>query len=146
MNAPGKHDYRIQLHQQREVTKYQGLQYHHHEIHTLFEELIHKPWGAACWTPPVDVWENEDTFTIEMDLPGVNSDQVQIQAQGRTLTIEGRRERTPHGRSTSSRLHERCDGQFSRSFEFDFVIDDGTVEKHWQDGVLTLIVPKSKKK
>ena len=146
MNVPGKHNHRTQLYQQRQVTEYRGLQYHHHEIHTLFEELIHRPWGAACWTPPVDVWENEDTFTIEMDLPGVKGDQVQVQAQGRTLTVEGRRERIPHAKQISSCLHERCDGRFSRSFEFAFTVDDETIEKHWQDGVLTLIVPKSKKK
>lgn len=145
MNEPGKHNHRIQLYQ-RAVTQYQGLQYHHHEIHALFEELIHKPWGAACWTPPADVWENEDTFMIELDLPGVKGDQVEVRPQGRTLTIEGRRERIPHTKQTSSRLHERCDGRFSRSFEFDFPLDSETIENHWQDGVLTLVVPKSKKK
>jgi len=145
MNVPGKYNYRTQLYRQRDVTAYRGLQYHHHEIHALFEELIHKPWGAACWTPPVDVWENVDAFIIEMDLPGVNGDQVQIRAHDRTLMVEGQRERVPHPKQTSSRLHERCDGRFSRSFEFDFDIDEATIENHWQDGVLTLVVPKSKK-
>jgi HSP20 family molecular chaperone IbpA len=145
MNAPGNHDYRTQLCQQRRVTQDRGLQYHHHEIHTLFEELIHKPWGTACWTPPVDVWENEDTFTIEMDLPGMKGDQIEIRVQGRTLTLEGQRERILHTLQTSSRLHERCDGRFSRSFQFDFILEDETIENRWQDGVLTLIVPKPKR-
>jgi HSP20 family protein len=144
MNVPDKHSHRIRLYHRQEATGYRGLQYHHHEIHTLFEELIHRPWGASCWNPPVDIWENEDTFTIEMDLPGVKADQVQIWAQNRTLTVEGQRERRQNTKESSARLHERCEGRFSRSFEFDFSIEDETVENHWQDGVLTLIVPKSK--
>jgi HSP20 family protein len=145
MNVPNKHSHRTQLYHRLEATEHRGLQYHHHEIHALFEELIHKPWGATCWNPPVDVWENEGTFTIEMDLPGVKADKVQTRAQGRTLTIEGQRERNQKDKGASARLHERCEGRFSRSFEFDVRLDEKTIENHWQDGVLTVIVPKSKK-
>ncbi len=144
MNVPDKHSRRTLLYHRLDAVKHQGLQYHHHEIHALFDELIHKPWGASCWNPPVDIWENDNTFTIEMDLPGVKAEQVRIWAQDRTVTIEGQRERREKTKETSARLHERCEGRFSRVFEFGFNIDEETIENHWQDGVLILIVPKSK--
>jgi HSP20 family molecular chaperone IbpA len=144
MNVPDKHNRQTLLYHRREAVAHRGLLYHHHEIHALFDELIHKPWGASCWNPPVDIWENAEAYTIEMDLPGVQPDRVEIQVQGRTLTIIGRRERKEKTKETSARLHERCEGRFSRAFEFDFGMDEETIEKHWQDGVLTLIVPKSK--
>jgi HSP20 family molecular chaperone IbpA len=144
MNVPDKHSHRTLLYHRLDAVKHEGLQYLHQEIHTLFDELIHKPWGASCWNPPVDIWESEDAFTIEMDLPGVKAEQVRIWAQERTVTIEGQRDRKEQTKETSVRLHERCEGRFARVFEFEFKVDEGTIENHWQDGVLTLIVPKSR--
>ncbi len=144
MDVPDKHSLRTLLYHRSQAGEHQGLHCHHHEIHTLFEELIHRPWRASCWNPPVDIWEDEEAFTIEMDLPGVGAEQVRIWARGRTLTIEGQRERKEETRETSARLHERCEGRFSRTFEFEFNVEETTIENHWQDGVLTLIVPKSK--
>lgn len=144
MDVPDKHSHRTLLYHQRDAVEHRGLHYHHHEIHALFDELIHRPWGAACWTPPVDIWESEEAFTIEMDLPGLKAEQVRIWTQGRTLTIEGQRERTEKSKETVAHLHERCEGRFSRAFEFEFNLDEKTIENHWQDGVLTLIVPRSK--
>ncbi len=144
MNVPDKHSRRTLLYHRRETIEHRGLHYHHHEIRALFDELIHRPWGASCWNPPVDVWEDAEAFTVEMDLPGIKAEQVRIWTQGRTLTIEGQRDRTEKTRETAARLHERCEGRFYRVFEFEFNIDEETIENQWQDGVLTLTVPKSK--
>jgi HSP20 family molecular chaperone IbpA len=141
-NELGRH---TRLHDRGDSERYQGLYFHHHEVHALFEELIHKPWRAACWNPSVDIWENEDTFIIEMDLPGVTPEQVQIQARGRTLTVEGQRELSQNASKFASRIHERCEGRFARTFEFDFAVEGKEVQNRHQDGVLTMIVPKSKK-
>jgi len=146
MSGPVEHGCLTRLHERLETERQRGVFFHHHEVHALFEELIHRPWKAACWNPPVDISENEDRFIIEMDLPGTQADKVTIRAQGKILTIEGQRERRQYVRGTSAHLHERCEGRFSRSFEFDFNIGKETIEDHWQDGVLTLIVPKPKKK
>ncbi len=59
-------------------------------------------------------------FIIEMDLPGTQPEKVTIRAQGKILTVEGQRERRQYVKGTSAHLHERCEGRFSRSFEFDF--------------------------
>jgi HSP20 family molecular chaperone IbpA len=46
----------------------------------------------------------------------------------------------------TTHLCERPDGRFSRTFEFDGTIEDRNVESRWQDGVLTVTVPKTKNK
>lgn len=144
MNLSDRHNYRTQLHHQGETVQYHGLRYHHHEVHALFEELIHKPWGFACWNPPVDVWESNSAYVIEMDLPGVKAGDVQIQTQGRALGIEGKRHVRQNAAESTARLHERCEGRFSRTFEFDFSIEGQEITSEWQDGVLTVTIPKSK--
>jgi HSP20 family protein len=144
MDLSGEHSHRIRLYQRQEVMERQGFHCHHHEVHALFDELIHKPWGIGCWNPPVDIWEKKDAFIIEMDLPGLVPDQVRITAQDRTLTVEGQRQPRQNAGQVASRLHERCEGRFARAFEFDYSLEGKKIESHWQDGVLTLIVPKSK--
>jgi HSP20 family molecular chaperone IbpA len=144
MDLSGEHSHRIRLYQRQERVQHQGFQCHHHEVHALFEELIHRPWGIGCWTPAVDVWEKDDAFIIEMDLPGVVPDQVRIRTQDRTLIVEGQRQLRQNVSQVAARRHERCEGRFARRFEFDYSLEGREIESQWQDGVLTLNVPKPK--
>jgi HSP20 family protein len=121
-----------------------ALHFQQHEVHTLFEELIHKPWRTARWNPPVDIRESREAFVIEMDLPGVEAGEVRLLTDGNTLTIEGERELQSCEDERTAHLCERPDGRFTRSFEFNGNIEDRQIESRWQNGVLTVIVPKSK--
>lgn len=146
MDAPDECGRRIQVHRRHETMNRRVLHFQRHEIHAIFDELIHRPWGwgALRWNPPIDIRESQDAFTIEMDLPGVNADEVRILTDGRTLTIEGERRLQTCEDERTAHVCERPDGRFARSFEFNDDVEDKEIESHWQDGVLTVIVPKSK--
>ena len=145
MTASGDRNRIIQIHRRRETVERRGLCFHHHEIHALFEEMIHKPWAVARWNPGVDVRESNEAFLIEMDLPGVKSEDVRIVAGGKTLLIEGQRQLAQCDKVTTH-VCERPDGRFARTFEFEDEVEDKEIESHWQDGVLTVTVPKPKSK
>ena len=55
-------------------------------IDQVFSELIHEPWGcdfgAAAWQPAVDVYETGDAYLIEVDIPGVPPENVEVQVDG----------------------------------------------------------------
>lgn len=140
-----QHNHRTQLYHRYETVKHPGFYFHHHEVHALFDELIHRPWGCVNWTPPVDVWENETAFILEMDVPGIEQEQLEIVRQGRTLTIRGQRQLRQDAGKAVGHLHERCEGRFTRTFEFDFVIEEAAIESTRQEGVLTVIIPKPRK-
>ncbi len=144
MDALNECSRRIRVHRRHETMNRRGLHFQQHEIHAIFEELIHRPWGALRWNPPIDIRESQDAFTIEMDLPGVNADEVRILTDGKTLTIEGERRLQTCVDERTTHLCERPDGRFTRSFEFHDDVEDKEIESRWQDGVLTVIVPKSK--
>ncbi len=135
----------IQVHRRRETVEHRGLYFHHHEIHALFEEMIHRPWAAARWNPAVDIRESSEAFLIEMDLPGVKSEDVHVVADGKILLIEGHRH-LAKCEEVTTHVCERPDGRFVRTFEFDDDLEKKEIESHWQDGVLTVAVPKSKGK
>jgi HSP20 family protein len=145
MNLSNRHYHRTQLHHRQQAAQYRGIRYRQHEVHALFNELIHKRWGTTCWTPPVDVWESETAYIIEMDLPGVHADDVRMEAHERTLSVEGQRQLRQDPNQVTAHIHERCEGRFARTFEFDFNVEGTEVAGNWQDGVLTLTVPKPKR-
>jgi HSP20 family protein len=144
MTAASDHVRRIHIYR-REAVQHNALYFRRHEIHSLFDELIHKPWGAVRWNPAVDVREDQDAYTIEVDLPGVKAEEVRIVAEEKSLTIEGQRKLGVCNEVTSH-VCERQEGRFARTFAFDDIIEGREIESHWQDGVLTVTIPKPKDK
>ncbi len=142
MDASGEYIRTIQVRQRQTTTGRRALHFHQYEIHSLFDELIHRPWGRAQWNPPVDIREDDTSFLIEIDLPGVADQDVRIQTEGRTLKIEGKRQLRPCDEERTTHLCERPDGGFARMFEFQDDIDRGRIQSRWQDGVLTLTLLK----
>ncbi len=144
MTVSDEHNRRILIHRRRDTVERQDLYFHYQEVHALFDELIHRPWGAVKWNPAVDVRESPDAFTIIMDLPGVKTEEIRIIKDDRILVIEGRRQLEKCNEATAH-VCERPDGRFTRTFEFDENIENREIKSHWQDGVLTLTIPKSRR-
>ena len=118
------------------------LSFYRSHVYSLFDELIHKPWGCSEWQPRADIVETEEAFIIEMDLPGVESDDVDVQVHRNVLVIRGKREAQPDEKTTQVHLQERIEGQFTRIFEFEQELDEEQIERSWRNGVLTLVVAK----
>ena len=95
---------------------------------------------ASGWTPPVDVYETPDSYTVIVELAGFTADQFALQAQDEALVITG--ERTPEGGSGQFLHIERGHGAFSRKFKFPQPIAVRDVKADFKDGLLTVTVPK----
>jgi HSP20 family protein len=116
-------------------------------MNRLFEETLSR--GAAedagplapAWAPLADVFDAPDAYRLEIEIPGLGQESLDVQVQGRELTVRG--ERHPAGgRSASFHRLERQYGSFARSFRFDTDIDADGVRAEMRDGVLSLVVPK----
>ena len=96
-------------------------------------------------TPRADILEGDKEFRIMIDLPGVAGGDLDISVEDQTLTVKaGRRTEVPEGFQT--RRHERF-GQvdYVRTFTLGNVIDGDNIGAGFNDGVLTLTLPKSEK-
>jgi HSP20 family molecular chaperone IbpA len=142
MDVSGDRNRRIQVRRHHGIAERRGLYLNRYEIHAMFDEMIHRPWGAVRWNPAVDIRENKDAFIIEMDLPGVKAEDVRVLVEGQILAVEGQRQLGPCDEVTTH-LCERPDGRFVRTFEFDGSIENRKIESRWHEGVLTVTVPKS---
>ena len=96
---------------------------------------------APSWAPAADVFDTPEAYLLEIELPGLARDSIDVQVKGRELTVRG--ERHPAGgRSATFHRLERQYGPFARSFRFDVDIDAEGVRAEIRDGLLNLIVPK----
>ena len=96
--------------------------------------------GLHGWAPLADVEETDDAYVVEIDLPGVKRDDIDIQLSDRQLTVSGEikeKERTGILRRRTRRV-----GQFSYSVTLPADVDADKVSAHLDDGVLTVRVPK----
>lgn len=134
---------RIRICRQHGIIERRDLYVRQQAIHAMFDEMIHRPWGGVRWNPAIDVREDKDAFIIDVDLPGVKAQDVQVLVDGRILAIEGQRN-LPHCDEVTTHLCERHDGRFARTFEFDSEIENRPIESRWEDGVLTVTIPKTK--
>ncbi len=94
------------------------------------------------WSPPADLYENEAEYILEIELPGVKMENLEVSSLPDQLRIRGRKE-TPVrvGEEKIFRL-ERAAGSFDRSFKFAAKVDPERVTATMVDGVLQIRLPK----
>ena len=118
------------------------------EVERLFDEMIHRPWGFCReirgWNPSIDLYETEDAFVLEADLPGVKPEDVKVEAENGDLVIAGWR--TIEKRQGDGQFHtmERSSGNFTRRIKLPESIAKDAIEAEFHDGVLRVTLPKLK--
>ena len=98
------------------------------------------------WLPVIDAYETERAFVVEADLPGVHPENVEISFEQNTLTIKGTRAPTlqaPEKGELRVFTVERVSGDFARSVRLPEYVDGDKIEAHYNNGVLTVTVPKA---
>lgn len=118
------------------------------ETERLFENMISRPWGICReirgWHPSLDLYEAEDAFILEADLPGVKQEDVTIQIENNQLMLRG--SRSVESGLLTGRFHvmERSSGYFVRRINLPEPVDNATVTGKYHDGVLRARFPKTK--
>ena len=96
---------------------------------------------ASGWLPLADVYETAESFLIELEVPGLDKDDIEIQVQGDELTVRGQRHMKGPRPERFYRM-ERHYGPFSRTFTLSEDVDGDRVTAEFSDGLLRLEAPK----
>jgi HSP20 family protein len=91
--------------------------------------------------PGVDIFETNEGYVLEAEMPGVNKEGLEITLDGTEITITGHR--APLSPAGQTLFRERRPVDYRRTFELDPVIDTGKISARMNQGVLTLTLPKS---
>ena len=101
---------------------------------------------AQLWFPPLDAYETTDAYLVELDLPGVHPENVDISFEQNTLTIKGTRAptlRAPEKGELRVYTAERVSGTFARDIRLPEYVDGEKIEATFNNGVLSITVPKA---
>ncbi|RYX82323.1 Hsp20/alpha crystallin family protein [bacterium] len=109
------------------------------QMHRLFTELETE---SRTWTPAVDVVENKNEIVLQAEIPGMTKEEISVELDGDTLRISGERQRQCVVEGEQFRRLERRYGSFSRAFQLQTEIDADHIEATFENGVLTLRLPK----
>ncbi|RQR35052.1 Hsp20/alpha crystallin family protein [Burkholderia sp. Bp9143] len=118
-------------------------------VSDLFQGLFRPLRGMALADEPnlasmkIDVTENDKAYTVNAELPGVAKDDIDVQVTGNTVSINAKIERNSEQKDGERVIRrERYSGAISRSFSLSGDIDDANATATYQDGVLSLTLPK----
>jgi HSP20 family protein len=114
-------------------------------IDQLFEGSFIGPnvFAAQGGFPPADMHMTDDDVILDMSMPGVNPDDINISVSGDTVTISGEIHREQHHTKGQPLVEEIWRGRFQRSFRLPIQVDANNAEAGFQNGILRLTLPKS---
>ena len=107
------------------------------ELDRLFESPL------TGWAPALDVHEDKDNFTIRVELPGLNREDIAVSLQDDALVISGERKEEKVTESTEVHRRERFYGKFQRVLTLPAPVAADKVKAAYKDGVLTVTLPKA---
>jgi HSP20 family protein len=112
------------------------------EIDRLFEDTFAR--DGSNWVPAVDIQENEKEILLELELPGLKPENVEVTAENGVLTVRGEKKgERKEGEDNRYHLVERTYGSFLRTFQLPQGIDEEQINAEFEHGILTLHIPKA---
>lgn len=95
------------------------------------------------FSPSCEVTEDAGNFVLKFDMPGVKKEQVEVEADNNQLTVRAERREESKSETNKKHLSEVYYGSYSRTFTLPAPIDDKKVGAKFENGVLTVTVPKT---
>ena len=103
----------------------------------------HRPAREEYVAPNVNIFETQEGYVLEAEMPGVGKDGLDVTLEGTEITITGRR--TPETVTGAPLFRERNTADYRRVFELDPAIDTTKVSAKITQGILTITLPKSER-
>jgi HSP20 family protein len=115
------------------------------QVNRLFGDVLdqtREESNLTSWAPAVDIHETEHELIVKADLPGVDPKDLDIRVENNLLTIRGERKFEKKVNEDNYLRVERAYGSFSRSFSLANTVNPEAIQADYQNGVLTLNIPK----
>ena len=95
------------------------------------------------WSPTLDVFDDKDCLVVQVELPGMKKEEIDIALHEGVLTVSGERKTESERKEGEMFRSERYFGKFQRSVTLPVTVDAKKVKATYKDGILTIDMPKS---
>jgi HSP20 family protein len=130
----------------RRPTTFRELSRLQDSFDSLFSDFVPLKKGIGSqeltFAPNCEVSEEGNNYWLKFDLPGVSKDQVKVEVDKDQLTVRAERREEKKSESKKKYLSEVYYGSYSRSFTLPTPIDENQIDAKFENGVLTISVPK----
>jgi HSP20 family protein len=109
---------------------------------TPFGPIQRSAVSLHSWSPPLDVYQDKDSFTVVVDVPGLKKENIDISLREQNLTISGGRA-AEENRGEQGFRAERFYGSFQRTVRLPTRVDPNNVTASYQDCILKIVLPKA---
>lgn len=115
------------------------------EINRLFGETTQTGMSGAFnnWAPALDLYEDDESLIVRAELPGLKKEEIDVSLHENTVTISGERKSEKKYKDGETSREERTFGRFTRSLALPKQVDPSKVKAAYEDGVLTVTLPKA---
>src|ERR1700680_532295 len=126
---------------------FSGMHDRMNRINRLFRESYspEAPEEALTTTnfaPPVDIYEDEHSITLKLEVPGIDEKDIDVRIENNTLTVHGERKIEKEEKEENFRRVERQYGSFTRSFTLPTTVDPEKVSASYDKGILKISLAK----
>ena len=97
----------------------------------------------AVWSPLTDIREDEDKYSLHLDLPGVKKEDVKITFNNGQIAISGERNFEKEEKNSKYHHVERAFGKYYRAFNLPEKIIEDRIDAEFKDGILKITIPKA---
>lgn len=97
---------------------------------------------TGTFVPPVDVYEDEHSISLSLEVPGIQEKDIDVRLENNTLTVHGERKFEQEQKEENFHRIERRYGTFSRSFTLPNTVDSEKVAANYENGVLKITLAK----
>jgi len=119
------------------------------DIDTMFDSFFGErnplTQDKTGFVPRVDIVDDKEQVRLEMEMPGMEKENIKVTVENSVLTISGERTRKEEEKDANFVRCERCYGAFSRSFTLGDDIDSENISADYRNGILHLTLPKTEK-
>jgi len=102
--------------------------------------------GDEYWNIPMDVIQKEDTLEVKASIPGINAEKIDVAVEDNVLTIKAERNTETEKEEGQYLMRECVTGSFYRALRLPDTVDTEKIESHYDNGVLTVMMPKAEEK
>lgn len=99
--------------------------------------------APTSWTPSMDVSEDEHGLLLELEVPGLAPEEVEVTTEQGLLTIKGEKGATRQREGVRAIVTERLHGRFVRTLQLPQGVDESKVEAEFANGLLRIRVPRA---
>jgi HSP20 family protein len=95
------------------------------------------------WAPAVDLYHDKNSVMLRAELPGMKKEDIHVSLHEDVLTLSGERRQEKQHDEKGALRSERFFGKFERSFTLPVRVDSSRVSANYEDGILTVTLPKA---